>query len=451
MKASLTTQGSISTHLIRLTLPTIGGFVALTAFNMTDTYFVSRLGTNHLAAMGFTFPVVMIIGAIAIGISMGAGSLLGRAMGSGDKTLMRRTATNGLLLALVTTALVGVVGLFTMDPLFLVLGADSETLPLVKEYMTIWYLGCVVVVAPPVADANLRATGDMIRPSIVMITCAVFNIILDPLLIFGFGPIPAMEMAGASLATVIARGFGMAVTLTFNARSRLLDPTLPKLRKLLHSWKNILYIGLPTALIQLMPSALRSVLTAMTSQLSSAVGVAALAAGNRIEYTPFMVAVAANHALLVVTSQNAGANLPDRLASVRLFVTRFSVGYGLFLAAGVWVAAPYVAPIFSKDPAVINLTTIYLRVLFLSSFGTVMLTCTSSVLNGLHRPLVALTLNIISYAFLMIPGAYAGSLLLPSSPFTGMVIGVSAGTALSGIITWGVGLITIPGKRRKGI
>ena len=105
MPSTLTT-GSVPRHLVRLTLPTIGGALAITAFNLTDTYFVSKLGTESLAAMGFTFPVVMVVGAVAMGLSMGSGSVLARATGAGDRSLMKRTATDGLLLSLTITAIV---------------------------------------------------------------------------------------------------------------------------------------------------------------------------------------------------------------------------------------------------------------------------------------------------------------------------------------------------------
>ena len=102
-----------------------------------------------------------------------------------------------------------------MDPLFRSLGAKEESLKLVKEYMTIWYMGAFVIVIPPVSDSSMRAMGDMIRPFFVMLTCAVMNVILDPILIFGYLGAPAMGVEGAALATIISRAFGMVLTLSF--------------------------------------------------------------------------------------------------------------------------------------------------------------------------------------------------------------------------------------------
>ncbi|HPQ46382.1 MAG TPA: MATE family efflux transporter, partial [Clostridia bacterium] len=165
--------GSIPKHLIRLALPSIGGMFSFVIFNLTDTYFVSQLGTNALAAMGFTFPVVLIVGAVSNGISMGAASLLSRAKGAGDHHKMERIATDGILLSLVFVVLVSIVGLYTMDPVFKLLGAEPDIIPLIKQYMSIWYGFVFVFVMPPVTDSCMRASGDMLRPFIVMLICAV--------------------------------------------------------------------------------------------------------------------------------------------------------------------------------------------------------------------------------------------------------------------------------------
>ncbi|MBN2657157.1 MAG: hypothetical protein JXR86_08865, partial [Spirochaetales bacterium] len=98
--------GPVRGHLLALTWPGIGGSLAIMIFNLTDTFFVSRLGTDALAAMGFTFPVVMAIGAAAMGISLGSGSVLSRAMGSGDRKKMKRTATDGIILSLIFVAVI---------------------------------------------------------------------------------------------------------------------------------------------------------------------------------------------------------------------------------------------------------------------------------------------------------------------------------------------------------
>ncbi len=434
MPSTLTT-GSVPRHLVRLTLPTIGGALAITAFNLTDTYFVSKLGTESLAAMGFTFPVVMVVGAVAMGLSMGSGSVLARATGAGDRNLMKRTATDGLLLSLTITAIVGLAGLLSMNPLFRAMGADESTLPLVKDYMTIWYAGALVIMTPPVGDSNLRATGDMIRPSIVMMICALGNVILDPLFIFGLGPFPAMGMKGAALATVISRTAGMVATLTFNAKAGLLDMTRPKWAEIWTSWKSILFIGIPTAVTQLLPSALRGVLTVMAASVAGIGGVAAIAAGSRVESVPMMVAWSFNSAIITVAGQNLGAGRHDRVDTVRRNIGRFALIYGLIITAVMWATAPLTARIFTDDLTVLNLTIRYLRIYFLSFVAVLVFTWIPVALNAVGKPVRSLFLNLIGIGCLMIPGALIGR-YAAINPFTGMIIGFAIGTAFAGIVAW---------------
>lgn len=300
--------GSIPKHILHLALPSIAGMFSFVIFNLTDTYFVSKLGTNALAAMGFAFPVVMIVGAISSGISMGAASLLSRAKGAKNFHLMQRIAIDGILLSLIFVVIVSLVGIFTMDKVFTLLGADSETLPLVKDYMLIWYAFVVVVLTPPVSDSCMRASGDMLRPFIVMTICAGFNIVLDPLLIHGYWIFPEMGIRGAAVATIIARSLGMIATLSFaHFHHHLISFKFNKIKELFDSWKSILKIGLPSITVLLMPQLLRSVLTALVSSVGGTVAVAAIAVGTRTESFVTMIPYGLGLALVPIIGQNWGS------------------------------------------------------------------------------------------------------------------------------------------------
>ena len=432
------TSGSITGHLVRLTLPTIGGFIAITAFNLTDTFFVAKLGTEALAAMGFTFPIVMITGAMATGLSMGAGSVLARAMGEGDNQSKKQTATYGILLAMVVVAIVGLGGLLTIDPLFRFLGARGETLALVKEYMFIWYLGCMAVLMPPVGDASLRATGDMVRPFIVMSVCAVANIILDPLFIFGIGFFPEMGIRGASLATVIARTCGMFFTLFFNYRANLLDLSFPKWINIVSTWKKILHVGVPSILTQLLPPAIRGVLTALAAISAGTAGVAALAVGSRIESFPMIVAWAINLAILTVIGQNWGSKKWDRVEKTRKATVKMAFIYGLIVYIIFWPTASIITGIFTKDSQVVSNTILYLRIIFAGYTGMMMFTWTAIGLNAIGKPFWSFVLNISCSLLFMIPGALIGHV---TAGFTGMITGLMIGQLLSGLAAYIVGRI----------
>ena len=161
------TQGPVGPTLARLAGAMVIGMFAMAAFNLTDTYFVAKLGTRPLAAMGFTFPVAMVVGSLGIGLGVGAAALLANLVGQGRVREGQVLTTDALLLAVGIVACLVVVGLSTIDPLFTLLGATGETLPLVREYMSLWYIGVVFVIVPMVGNNAIRATGDTLWPRVV--------------------------------------------------------------------------------------------------------------------------------------------------------------------------------------------------------------------------------------------------------------------------------------------
>ncbi len=153
-------EGPVGRRLLFLTVPMVGGIFAITTFNLVDTFFVARLGTDELAAMGFIFPVVMFVQSIALGLGIGTASVVSRAIGEGDHRKVRRLTTDSLILAVLLVVLFVTVGLLTINPLFTLMGATPEILPLIRQYMTIWYVGMIFVTVPMVGNNAIRATGD---------------------------------------------------------------------------------------------------------------------------------------------------------------------------------------------------------------------------------------------------------------------------------------------------
>ena len=155
------------------------GMLAMISYGLADTYFVGQLGTLPLAAMSFTFPVAFVMSGISLGIGTGTSSVLARLMGSGDRTAVQRITTHAVLLGAVLGLGILILGLSTIDPLFMALGATDETLPLIHEYMQIYYLGGIFSVLPMIGNSAIRATGDAKMPAIIMSTSALFKTALS--------------------------------------------------------------------------------------------------------------------------------------------------------------------------------------------------------------------------------------------------------------------------------
>ena len=408
------------------------GFVAMAAFNITDTYFVAQLGTAELAAMSFTFPVAMFIGGLSIGIGIGASAMLSKKIGQGRHHEVQRLTTDALLFGLTLVVLLSTVGFFTIRPLFTLLGATAETLPLVEDYMRIWYLGMVFLVVPMIGNNAIRATGDTLWPSAIMVVDLVLNIILDPLLIFGLGPFPAWGIKGAAVATVFSRALALLASLyVLRWRKDLLALELPGVTRLLQSWKKILYFGIPTAGAHiLMPIAYALVLRMVA--WSGTEAVAAFGAGQRVEMLSVMPIMALGASLVPFVGQNLGAKNAARIDAAQKLATRFALGWGLFCAAVLLLVARPVAGIFSEDPTVIGFLTLLLSIApFSFGFKGIAHTAGASMV-GFGKPYHTTLAVIFRLGALMLPLAALGAYL---DGFRGLVIGLCTAEILAGLAT----------------
>lgn len=432
-------SGDIKKHMLRLALPNMGGMLAIILFNITDTFFVSKLGIKPLAAMGFTFPVVMIIGAISSGISMGAGSILARAMGQKNYHKMARTATDGILLSILAVIIISTLGLSTMTPLFTLLGAEEEIIPLIKEYMIVWYSGVLFALMPPVSDSCMRAIGEMKKPLYVMILCAIVNLILDPIFIFDNFTIPYttititglnMGIRGAAIATLIARSCAAILSLSFVAfKYKLINFKYTNIKELLDSWNSILKMGIPGAAIRLLPQMVRAILTKVAAAVAGMGAVAAIAAGSRIESFSAIVSMAVGVSLIPIMGQNHGAGNHDRVEESRKLILRISIIYGTILTILALLLWKPIGGKFTTDPVVLSLIGRYLIIMMIGSAGLNLYNWLSEGLNAIGKPVHALTINTIGTFAILIPFLFVGAKVYG---FTGMLIGLAAGQLIIG-------------------
>ena len=199
------TSGSVSHHLINMTVPVLFGISMLMLQGFVDAYFIGQVGDRELAALSFGYPILMIVTSVAIGLGAGTSSVVARAIGAQNLKRAQRLATDSLLLSFLITGSISMLGIITIFPLFRILGAPEEMIPLIAGYMRILYFGVPFMVVGMVGMACMRATGDTRLPSMLMVIASIANIILDPIFIFGFGPIPEMGLNGAAMAALIAR------------------------------------------------------------------------------------------------------------------------------------------------------------------------------------------------------------------------------------------------------
>ncbi|MEM8613910.1 MAG: MATE family efflux transporter [Cyanobacteria bacterium P01_H01_bin.105] len=403
------TEGPVGKKLIKLTIPMVWGVFAIIAFNLVDTYFVGQLGTAQLAAMSFTFPVVMTFGSLAMGLGVGASSVIARAIGEGDISRVQRFTTNSLTLALTAVILFVIVGLLTIDPLFKALGAGPDTLPYVRDYMRIWYFGMVFLVVPMVGNSAIRAAGNTLTPSIIMTLSAAVNIVLDPLLITGALGFPRLEIQGAAIATVIARATALVASLLIlRFKENLLSTKFPDLEETLWCWKDILTVGLPAAASSMITPISIGVITSFLAIHGSA-AVAGFGVASRLESFALITVMALSASIGPFIGQNWGAKEFDRvrLATRQSFL--FCIGWGLLMTVCLGLGGRSLAALFNQDPSVIAVATQYLWLVPIS-YGTAgIIQVSSSAFNAMGKPIPSIVMTVARMFVLYIPLAYIGS------------------------------------------
>ena len=432
MKSKLT-EGKVSIQLLKLSLPMVWGILSVLAFSLTDTYFVSQLGTKELAAISFTFPVVTVLSSITMGLGTGVSSVVARVIGKGDRLQVQRLTTDSLLLSLLIVGILSTLGLSNIDLLFSSLGAKPGLLPLIRDYMSIWYLGMVFLVIPLVGNSALRACGNTLLPSLIMTLAAAMNILLDPLFIFGWGPIPALGLQGAAIASMISRIGILVASLAFlHFQERLLLFTLPNGKTLIKSWRSLLSIGLPAAATSLISPLSVSFATSLMAQYGTE-AVAGFGLASRLEALALIIPLALSASIGPFVGQNWGAQLYSRVQRSLKLSFFFCLSWGGLVAVLLGTMAPEIAALFDSDPGVVSSASIYLTLVPISYGALGIVFTASSALNGLGKPMLALGMSLFRLLLLYIPLAYLGSQLFG-------IFGIFGATCLSngivGIWAW---------------
>ncbi len=438
-------DGPIALTLLRKSLPVVGGMVAMMSFNLVDTWFIAQLGAEPLAAVSFTFPVVFAVISMAIGMGIGTSAVVAKRLGQGSIDTVRRRATDAALLALLLGMVLSAVGLATLDPLFRLLGADAALMPHVDDYMGIWYLGAASVIVPRVLNSVLRAQGNTLIPGLMMALAALLNGLLDWLLIFGAGPLPALGVRGAALATVLSWS-AMGAALFWQRELReCLDVRGLTPAGLFASWRELARIAVPAAITSVFtPLALALVTRIVAGHGHQAV--AGYGVGTRIEAIAQIGVLALSMTLPPLVSQNVGAGQHERVRRAIfgcfLFVLVWQLAIWLLLQG----LAPWLVAGYTEGEAMGGVLRAFLWwvPLGLGAQGVVILAVSS--LNALHEPARAMRLSMIRLFALSVPLAWLGS---RTGGAEGIFVGLFMANLMVGLVAWHTLRQRLNARRRR--
>ena len=400
------TEGPVGRHLVTMTVPVLFGIFTMMLQAFIDMWFIGLVGDRELAALSFAFPVLMVVTSVAIGLGAGTSSVVARAIGADNHRRARRLATDSLILSFGITALISGVGLLTIRPLFTLLGAPDTMIPLIAGYMNILYFGVPFVVVGMVGMSSMRATGDTRLPSMLMVLASIINIILDPILIFGFGPVPAMGLNGAAMAALLARAsIFIGTVYLMKRRLDLLTFNRPEAGELARSWTDILHVGIPAAGNNAIIPIATGVITAMLARYGPET-VAGFGVASRVESLTLVIFYALSAIIGPFVGQNVTANRADRIYRALRLCTLFCIGAGLMIAAVLALAGNWLPSLFSDNPEVTGVAALFLRVVPISygAYGMVMIMNAS--FNGIGKPMPAVYVSVGRMVVIYLPLAF---------------------------------------------
>lgn len=339
--------GDPKKSLIKLAIPMVIAMTLQTLYNLVDAFWVSLLGADHLAAVGFVFPFFILIMAIGIGIGTGATSAISRRIGAQDKKGADNVADHSIILSIVL-AIATTIPLYLLAPtIFSALGAGPTVGPLATGYAQVIFLGIFFMILNNLGSSILRGEGDMKRAMYVLLLSSIINIILDP--IFILPQFLNMGVVGAAIATVIALIFSCIPLLYWLLikKDTYVTINIKAFRFKKDILIDILKVGLPASASQLSMSLMMFLINGIIILIDTTNGVAIFSTGFRIATLAMMPTMGLMSALIAVAGATYGAKQYTKTSIVHLHGVKLGLIFEIIVAIFIFLAAPYIAAAFT--------------------------------------------------------------------------------------------------------
>jgi len=400
------TKGSLSKAIFLLAVPMVIEMIMEAIFAVVDIFFVARLGADAIATVGITESLITIVYAIAVGLSMATTAMVSRRIGQKDKKGASRAAFQSILTGILVSIIIAIPGIFFAGDLLRLMGASETMYSEMSGYTQIMLAGNVVIMLLFVINAIFRSAGDAAISMRILIIANALNIVLDPILIFGLGPIPAFGITGAAIATNTGRGLAVLYQfyLLFNGKKRV-KIAAENIR--IH-WATI------RQLIKLSLGGIGQHLIATSSwiglvRIISVFGSEALAGYTiaiRVIIFALLPAWGISNAAATLVGQNLGAKEPERAAKSVWSVGRVNMIYMAIAGVVLFIFPEPIINLFTSDMVIITSGIASLQIISLGfifyGLGMTMV----QALNGAGDTVTPTWINLIAFWMIEIPIAY---------------------------------------------
>jgi putative MATE family efflux protein len=416
--------------ILGLALPATLGISAMISTSILDTYLARFLGATEQAALSLIFPVTFMLSSLALGLMVGTVSLVARTRGTGDIAGVQRITGQALVLSCIVIAVFSVVGLLGYHSLFRATHVPVEVMPKIEDYLGIWFFGTIVMVFPTLGNGVLRACGNAIASSTVLVMCGVLKLLLAPALVLGWWIFPRLELQGAALSNIFAFGGGSALVMWYLMRDNLIAFRGWR-TGIAATWRKVLVIGLPSSLTNLLMPICGFLANTLVVPLGPAV-VAGYGNALRLETLALVPMLALSGSIGPFLGQNVGAGRRDRMRDGFAFSIRFALLYGVAIALLLFASGQYLSGVFAATPLSVAPSRLYLWIVPISFGFYGVLMCVAGAFNGLGNPKPNLVLYTTKAALFAV-GILIGSQL---DGYRGLCIGIALSNIGAGLAAY---------------
>lgn len=401
------TQGSILTHIKRISIPASVGMLFNTLYNVVDTFYSGKISTEALAGLTVSFPIFFIIIALSYGLGSGTTALSAIALGKKDHKEFHQLFFNSIVLGFGLMIIIMLFAPFVSNQLFKISGATGETLVAGNSYMNTLFFGSGFFIYNAILNGALSAQGDTKSYRNFLIIGFFLNLVLDPLFIYGWLFFPKLGVVGIALATVIVQAIGTIYLLYKIYKNPIIEGhSFKKSSPSLTTIKALLKQGIPTSLNMATIALGVFIINYFILQFSDDVNLAAFGAAVRVEQMALLPALGLNTAALTISGQNYGAGKIDRIYEVKNKSIFIGVSIMVIAAIIIYPLAPWLISLFNSDPDVIAAGTGYLRIEVIAFPTYVILGILLAVMQSIKKPTFAVYVGLYRQILMPIPLFY---------------------------------------------
>ena len=420
----------------KLAIPIMISMILTALYNIVDGIWVAGLGPTAIAGIGFVTPIFMVLNGASVGLGNGATSSISRFIGAKNKEMATKSATQALFIFLIASIVLTIVFIIIQEPLLRSYGATGQTLKEAVAYATPLFLGLIALMFGNGCSGILRGEGDMKRAMYVVVATVILNASLDPIFIYTFG----LGSAGASLATVVSSAIAALIILYWILikKDTYIDVTLKNFTFDSKLAKDILKVGIPSALDMLIMAIAMSIYLITISLVGGDYGIATFTSGQRLYLFAIMPLTAIGSAVIAVSGSAFGARNGDYLSRAHMYGVKFGLALGTAITLILIIFATPLATLFAYTPETANLVpgiAEYLQIvcpcLILTGIGIP----SSFFYQGIGKGIYSLMFTILREIIFVVPLIYMFVFMF-NLGLVGIWLGLCIGRAIASVINF---------------